>query len=95
MSATVSQFMVRSTINTKRFARENPEPRRGRPTRSWVLVSGTKRLEVYNADKGGVVIEGDDAVATERKAYAKAQSVGKRMGLKLRAIPFSAAFYQC
>lgn len=94
MSATASDYMVRTTINTKRFARENPEPRRGRPTLSWVLVTGGKRLEVYNAQKGGVVISGEDAIETERKAYTKAQTVGKRMGLKLRAIPFSSAYYQ-
>lgn len=96
MSTSVD-YRPRKNITTTRFARENPTPRRGRPTTAWVLATGVKRLEVYNADKGGVIIEGGEtetAESVERRAYRKAQTVGKRMGLKLRAIPFSSAFYQ-
>lgn len=88
---TLAEFGVRRTITTKIFATDTNKKtvvRRGRPTEKWALVTGTKNLAVYNADKGGSVIEG-----SEYKAYARAQAVGKRAGLRLRAIPFSSAFY--
>lgn len=87
-SAILEEYGVRRTINTKRFATNKGGVRKGRPTEKWVLVVGVKRVAVYHADKGGIIIEGD-----EMKAYNKAQTVGKRAGMNLRAVPFSSAFY--
>jgi len=91
-NATMEEYKVRQTIHATTFAADTNTTmrvRKGRPTEKWVLVSGMKKLAVYNAEKGGVVVEGP-----EFKAYSRAQAVGKRAGLKLRAVPFSTAFYR-
>jgi len=89
--ATLEAHRVRQTINTKHFAKDtnkDGKPRTGRPVEKWVLVTGVRKLEVYKAEKGGVIIEG-----SEGAAFKRAETASNRTQTRIRAIPFSSAFY--